>query len=172
MAEFWQGIEFWGVVVSVIAGGVGLTLAKISNDTQRKSIRLETMFKVFELLKDQEQIEARRQIFHEYKDANLRGTKPEERKPVTFSEDTKKQIARLRTSYAQINMFIDKGLLDPAPFMQLYADSVIRIWKALEDDTKQKVSNGNQSAIEFNSLKEKAVRYYTDVLREDIPEIY
>jgi len=172
MVEIWQSIEFWGVLVAVIAGAIGTILTKISNDTQKKSLRLESLFRIFELLKEQEQIEARKKIYDEYLKVHPTGIKKEGEGPVRFSEETKKYIARIRTSYAQINILLDRGLLEESPLMQLYADTIIRSWIALEDNTELKKKHGKKVAFEFEKLKGKAEYYITHVLNEELPVIY
>jgi len=172
MVEFWETTEFWGVVIAGIVGLFGFLFSWRSNNTQKKKIKISSLFRVFELLHSPQQIEARGAVFREYCKFHPTGKKLEGELDVIFSEEARQIIPRVRSAFGQINVLIEEGLLEEKLFLRLNAGMVIRSWKAMEEYTKEELGRNEKIATEFQRLREKAGTHYKEVLKEDEPEPY
>jgi hypothetical protein len=171
MPEVWQSVEFWGVIVAVIACGVGGILAKIQDNTQKKQLKLNALFKVFELLNDMEQRNARGILFDLYRKLRNEGHDL----ILEVRTNPNKILAhKVESSFDQISVLIQEGLLDKDSFLRIYAGTVIRTWIILEKDIggERQRTNNNNICKEFENLFIDSVDYYKNVLKKELPTPY
>ena len=65
MYEIWENVQFWGVIVAIIAVIMGVIFNLINKRYQKKQLQVTTLFKVFDLLSSEDSRQTRRFIYEE-----------------------------------------------------------------------------------------------------------
>ena len=158
-------IQFYGLIVAVIALLAGITFNLINRYYQKKQLQLNTLFKVIELFSSSEIRDARKTVYDEY--FKLK----KENKPIIFNRSAfiQQQADKVKKSFEQVAVLINEKLVDEKLFFRIYGGIVVRSWNALEQDIMNDRKKNPVYCEDYKKLKEKFEKHYT---AENMPKPY
>jgi hypothetical protein len=115
-------------IIVAVAAAVGIPTAAFTIYYQRKQQRLNAIKQAYEILNNKEHRKAREDVydaFKKYKSGE---------KHIFESEPVKSSAAMVRADLDQIGLLITHKLIPKDFFLEVYWNTVLICWKALEDD--------------------------------------
>ena len=165
MSEIWENVQFWGVIVAIIAVIMGVVFNLINKRYQKKQLQVTTLFKVFDLLSSEDSRQARRFIYEE------RCRLLKDNKPVIFdrTDSVINMADKVKSSFDLTSVMVLNGLLDEDLFFKIYGGMIVRSWLALEEDIQNDWKQNKKHCENYRILKEKFEKRFT---KEDMPHPY
>jgi hypothetical protein len=150
------------IATTTIAAVVGIPFTLLTNHYQGKRQRLYAIKEAFDILNKPEHRKAREIVYNAFKEYESG------QKDIFKSESVKPSAAMVRADLDQIGAFIHYGLIPENIFLELYWNTVLISWKALENDIKyQREKRGYSYYMHyFQQLNESAEIYW----KENHPE--
>ena len=149
MAEWYESVEIWGMIISAILGISMFIITMILYSTQKSKNKTEALFKVFSLLASSDVMTARRTIHHHNK---FDKTKPLELESISAIQD---ECDLVLSSYDQVSILVLKGMVDYELFFELYGQRVVRDYMRLQKEIKRRQDDNPKTLKHYTDLKNK-----------------
>jgi hypothetical protein len=152
----------WLSLIATVAAVIGIPFTLLTNHYQGKRQRLYAIKEAFEILNKPEHRKAREIVY------NALRAYESGQSDIFKNETVKPSAAMVRADLDQIGAFIHYGLIPKNIFLEVYWNTVLICWKALENDINyQREKRGFPYYMHyFQQLKESAEVYW----KENHPE--
>lgn len=159
-STIFNGVNLIITMVSVTVAVIAITVQQYY---QKKQLQTEGLVKAFEILGNDAHREARDKVLKKYEEFKNEG------KEESFEgQGVEEEAAKVRRDFDQAGALIINGLAAEKPFMQVYADTVIRTWDALENNIKKMRRKRTEAYVKpfeklYNLAKEHWGKYNESV---------
>jgi hypothetical protein len=150
-------IQTWGLVIAIISVITAIVFNIINRHYQKRQLRINTLFHVFELLSSTEIRNARKTVYDEYHKLK------NENKPLIFNRSAfiQQEADKAKSSFDRVAVLLHEGLLDDKLFFRMYGGIVVRFWNATEEDILNDRKKNPVYCDNFKKLKEKYEKCFT-----------